>query len=158
MNLGAILASGLIATIVLTTTLAGCQWLGYSRMSLPFVLGTMLTSNHDHARVVGMAFHFFNGLVFALVYGLAFELIGAATVWIGAIGGLVHGSFALLVILPLVPAFHPRMATERQGPTPTRRLQPPGFLGLHYGRRTPIIGTIAHIIYGAILGGFYPGG
>ena len=152
MNLGAILASGLIATIVLTTTLAGCQWLGYSRMSLPFVLGTMLTSNHDHARVVGMAFHFFNGLVFALVYGLAFELIGAATVWIGAIGGLVHGSFALLIILPLVPTFHPRMATERAGPRSTSVLEPPGLFGLNYGAATPIVAVVAHLCYGAVLG------
>jgi hypothetical protein len=60
-----------------------------------------------------------------------------------------------LAILPLLPGLHPRMATERDGPTPTRQLQPPGFMGLHYGRQTPTVELIAHIAYGIILGVFY---
>ena len=40
--------------------------------------------------------------------------------------------------LPLIPGLHPRMASEYQGPTPTRQLEPPGFLALNYGRPTPI--------------------
>jgi hypothetical protein len=33
-------------------------------------------------------------------------------------------------------------------------LEPPGFLMLNYGRRTPFVTLIAHIAYGAIVGGF----
>ena len=34
------------------------------------------------------------------------------------------------------------------------RLEPPGFLMTNYGRRTPIVVLIAHVVYGAIVGGF----
>jgi hypothetical protein len=74
---------------------------------------------------------------------------------LGAIGGVLHGLFVLLVLMPLLPGLHPRMASERQGPTPTRALQPPGFLALHYGRQTPIVTLLAHIAYGALIGAFY---
>jgi len=36
-----------------------------------------------------------------------------------------------------------------------RQLEPPGFLGLHYGIQTPISIVLAHVAFGAVLGGFY---
>jgi hypothetical protein len=33
-------------------------------------------------------------------------------------------------------------------------LEPPGFLMLNYGRSTPIVSLIAHVLYGTIVGGF----
>ncbi len=54
-----------------------------------------------------------------------------------------------------MPALHLRMASEQHGPTPTRQLEPPGFLALHYGGRTPLSVILAHLIYGGILGTFY---
>ena len=56
---------------------------------------------------------------------------------------------------PILPALHPRMANEQYGPTIVRQLEPPGFLGLHYGWRTPLSVLLAHAIFGAILGAFY---
>jgi hypothetical protein len=47
------------------------------------------------------------------------------------------------------------MANEQGGPTVVRQLEPPGFLGLHYGTRTPISVFAAHALFGAILGAFY---
>jgi hypothetical protein len=47
------------------------------------------------------------------------------------------------------------MASEQQGPTLTRQLEPPGFLALNYGFQTPISVIIAHIIFGVVLGAFY---
>jgi hypothetical protein len=155
MSVGSILLWGFLATLVLTGTLAASQGLGLSRMSLPFMLGTLVTPDRSRAMLVGFGMHFMNGWLFALIYALVFESLCRATWWLGAVGGLVHGLFVLLVLLPLLPEVHPRMATERQGPTPTRMLQPPGFLALHYGRRTPLATLIAHIAYGAILGAFY---
>lgn len=55
----------------------------------------------------------------------------------------------------LIGDIHPRMASETTGPEPTRALEPPGFLTLNYGRRTPSITLIAHVAYGVILGAFY---
>jgi hypothetical protein len=155
MNLGDVVVWGFVATLLLSTLLAGSQALGQSRMALPFLLGTMLTSNRDRAAALGFGVHLVNGWLFAVVYAAAFESMGRATWWLGGAGGLLHGLVALLVILPFMPGFHPRMASERAGPTPTRLLQPPGFLGLNYGRRTPIIGLAAHISYGVVLGAFY---
>jgi len=99
--------------------------------------------------------HIVNGWLFALLYALAFESWRQATWWLGAGIGLVHGLFVLAVGMPIVPAMHPRMVSEYFGPTPNRQLQPPGFLALNYGRRTPIVALISHLVYGAILGAFY---
>ncbi|HEV7516854.1 MAG TPA: hypothetical protein VGR07_11190, partial [Thermoanaerobaculia bacterium] len=65
--------------------------------------------------------------------------------------------FVLTALMPLLPSLHPRMATEDYGPTPTRQLEPPGFLALNYGRRTPLITLGAHLVYGALFGALYGG-
>ncbi len=46
-------------------------------------------------------------------------------------------------------------ASEQQGPTVMRQLEPPGFLALNYGYQTPVSVLIAHLAYGVILGSFY---
>jgi hypothetical protein len=155
MNLPSILLWGFVATVVLTTVMAGSQGLGYTRMSIPFLLGTMVTPSRDRAMFVGLLVHMMNGWAFALLYALAFESWQQATWWLGAGIGLVHGLFVLTVGMPIVPAIHPRMVSEYFGPTPNRRLQPPGFLALNYGRRTPIVALASHLVYGAIMGAFY---
>jgi len=104
---------------------------------------------------VGFLVHLVNGWAFALLYGAVFESMGRATAWLGAGLGVTHGLVVLIALLPLLPGLHPRMASEHRGPEPTRALEPPGFLGLNYGRRTPLVTIIAHLVYGAILGGFY---
>jgi uncharacterized membrane protein YagU involved in acid resistance len=154
-NLPSILLWGFAATVVLSTLMAASQRLGLTRMSIPFLLGTMLTPHRDRAMFVGVLVHMTNGWVFALLYALAFESWAQATWWLGAGIGLVHGTFVLTVGMPLVPGMHPRMVSEYFGPTPNRQLQPPGFLALNYGRRTPIVAIVAHLVYGAILGAFY---
>jgi hypothetical protein len=117
--------------------MAVTQSLGVTRMSLPFMLGTMFTPDRDRARLIGFAVHLANGW------------------WLGAVIGLFHALFVLSAIMPILPSFHPRMASEQRGPTATRQLQPPGFLALNYGHRTPISVLLAHLIYGGILGAFY---
>jgi len=62
----------------------------------------------------------------------------------------------LTVVLPLLPFVHPRMATEYDGPTATRRIEPAGFLGLNYGWRTPFTTLLGHTLFGAVLGAAYP--
>ncbi len=155
MNPASILLWGFVATIVLSTVLSASQNLGFTRMSLPFLLGTMLTPNRDRAMLYGLLVHLVNGWLFALLYALAFESRGTANVWFGALTGFVHASFVLTVGMPIIPALHPRMVSEYFGPTPNRQLQPPGFLALNYGRRTPLVTVAAHLLYGAILGAFY---
>jgi hypothetical protein len=89
------------------------------------------------------------------VYAAAFESWRQASWWLGGAIGLVHALYVLVAAMPALPAMHPRMANEQQGPTPTRQLEPPGFMALNYGRRTPITVILSHIVYGGILGAFY---
>jgi len=146
---------GFVGTIVLTGLMSGSQSLGLTRMSLPYMLGTMFTPDRDRAKLIGFIVHVVNGWIFAIVYAAGFESWGRASWWLGTLIGLVHGSFVLLAGMPLIPAMHPRMASEQHGPTPTRQLEPPGVLGLNYGRRTPVSVLAAHVLYGGILGAFY---
>jgi|SRR5919108_2954165 hypothetical protein len=155
MNIGSILLWGFVATVALTSLMAVTHGLGWTRISIPFLLGTMLTPNRDHALVLGVAFHMLNGWAFAFLYAAVFESLGRATWWIGSMMGFGHGLFVLAVVMPMLPGLHRHMVSEYYGPTPNRRLQPPGFMALNYGRQTPIVTTAAHILYGAIIGAFY---
>jgi hypothetical protein len=154
-NLPSILLAGFSATVVLTTIIAAGQGFGFTRISIPFLVGSIFTPARDRAMVVGTALHFLNGLVFALFYALLFERLGQATWWIGGVFGFVHALFVLTIGMAVLPGLHPHMVSEYFGPTPNRLLQPPGFLALNYGRGTPVVTLIAHVIYGAIVGAMY---
>jgi hypothetical protein len=105
--------------------------------------------------LAGARTHHLNGWIFSLIYVAVFQSLGRSTWWRGAIFGLVQAILVLAVALPVLPALHPRVANEQYGPTVERQLEPPGFLGLHYGIRTPISVLVAHTIFDAILGAFY---
>jgi uncharacterized membrane protein YagU involved in acid resistance len=119
------------------------------------MLGSIFTPNRERAKLIGFVLHLMNGWIFSLAYVAAFHSWGRATWWAGAGIGLVQSIVVLTVVVSLLPSLHPRMASEEQGPTVTRQLEPPGFLALNYGYQTPVSVVIAHVIYGAILGGFY---
>lgn len=155
MNVRGTVLWGFVATVVLTGLMSGSQALGLTRMNLPYMVGTMATPNRERAKIVGFGLHFLNGWVFAAIYSAAFQGWRRATWWLGAAIGLVHSLFVLVTVMPLLPGMHPRMASEDQGPSPTRQLEPPGYLALHYGLQTPVSVIIAHVTYGGILGTFY---
>jgi uncharacterized membrane protein YagU involved in acid resistance len=146
---------GFVATVMLTLLMAGSQGFGLTRMNIPYLLGTIVTPDRDRAKLIGIVMHLLNGWMFALAYVLAFNALGSAGVAFGAFLGLLHGLFVAGVALPALPGLHPRMASEQRGPTVVRQLEPPGFLGMNYGIRTPVSIVLAHVIYGAFLGGVY---
>ena len=159
MNVASWLLWGFAATVVLTTMMAASQGLGLTRMNIPFMLGTIFTSDRDRAQPFGVAVHLVNGWILSLVYVAAFHLWPAGFPWpqwlVGASIGLVHAAFVLAVAMPVLPGVHPRMASATAGPQAQRRLEPPGFLALHYGVRTPISVVLAHVAFGTILGALY---
>lgn len=155
MNLGRWLMAGFAGTVVLTTLMAGSQGLGLTRMNIPYLLGTMVTPDRDRAKLYGVLIHLVNGWLFSLLYVAAFHAFGNHSWWFGAGIGLVHSAFVLTVGMPIMPAMHPRMASERQGPTVVEHLEPPGFLARNYGVRTPVSVVLAHVIFGALLGLLY---
>lgn len=143
---------GIIATAVMVSVMAASQNLGWSRLSMSFLIGSAFTGNRRSANVVGAVLYFIGGWLFAFFYYIFFAVLGKASGWVGALVGLVHGVLLLTILLPLMPYMHPRMASEYDGPSGERRLEPPGFLALHYGSRTPLAALIAHVLYGAVLG------
>ena len=156
MNVGAWLLWGFAGTVALTTILSASQGLHLTRMNIPFLLGTIFRSGSRSATRVGFLVHLANGWAFALVYVAAFHAWGGATWWRGVAIGIVHALFVLAGVMPVLPAFHPRMASSDEGPMAVRRLEPPGFFALNYGVRTPVSVIFAHLVFGAIVGAFYP--
>jgi len=155
MTLWGALAGGVVGTIVLTSALRLAQELGWTRMDIPLLLGTVFTDRRGQASVLGYAIHFGNGLVFALAYYGVFKAVGHAGWLLGAALGLAHEGLAGgALITVLLPAVHPRMGTPWSDAEETPILEAPGFLLMNYGRRTVIWTVLAHLAYGAIVGGF----
>ena len=147
------LAGGVLGTIAMTTAIRAASELGWTRMDIPFLLGTAVTSRRDRAQAIGYALHFVIGVIFALLYHIAFAATGGAGWVLGAAIGLLHGIFVgtalVSVMLPLV---HPRMGTPMSASDSTPLLEPPGFLLLNYGRMTPVVTLVSHVIFGAVVG------
>ena len=155
MNWPSSLLAGFVGTLVLTSLEAGAQQLHLTRMSIPYLLGAAFTASRDRAKVIGFFTHLLNGQVFALLYVALFRALGARGVWLGALFGALHSMIVLLVVIPILPSLHPRMASLHQGPTQMRQLEPPGPLALHYGVSTPAMVVVAHLVFGMVVGGLY---
>jgi hypothetical protein len=143
---------GLVATATLTAIMIAAQMAGLTRLYLPLLLGTLVTEDPDRARVAGFLIHLAVGEGFALGYAATFAQLDRATWWLGGLLGLVHVALALTVLVPLLAGVHPRIASERAGPSSTAALEPPGLAGLNYGPRTPLVAIVAHLAYGIALG------
>jgi hypothetical protein len=143
---------GLVATTALTAVMIAAQLSGLTRLDLPLLLGTIVTEDPDRARVAGFFIHLGIGEGFALGYAATFALLGEANWWLGALLGLLHAAVSLTVLVPLLSGVHPRIASERAGPSSTAALEPPGLLGLNYGVETPLVAIAAHLVYGIALG------
>ena len=155
MSLAASLAGGLVGTIVLTTALRAASEFGFTRMDIPFLLGTALTADRRRAKALGYAAHFGFGLLFAVVYWAVFAAVGEAGWLLGALLGAVHGLFAGgALVSVLLPVVHPRMGGDWTAAGESPLLEPPGFMLLNYGRSTPAVALAAHVAYGAIVGAF----
>jgi hypothetical protein len=153
-SLSSMVVWGFIATLVMTIIMQGAQGLGLSRLSLPFLAGTFFTGDRRRAVVVGFTVYVIGGWIFAFLYFLLFASLGVRTWWFGLATGLLHGLFLLVAVMPLLPFVHPRMASEYDGATMVKLLEPPGFMGLNYGYRTPMATLTGQALYGAVLGGF----
>jgi hypothetical protein len=149
------IAGGFAGTLVLTTALRMANELKLTRMDLPFLLGTALSDDRTRAKAVGYVLHFLAGVVFALIYYAIFLAIGRSGWLLGAIFGLAHGLFSGTALVNLLlPLVHPRMGTASTAAPSVALLEPPGFMMLNYGPRTPLISLAAHVLYGALVGGF----
>jgi hypothetical protein len=158
MSLVGALAGGFVGTVVLTTGLRLAQELGLTRMDIPLLLGTIFSQDRSRANLIGYALHFFNGLIFSLLYAGVFFAVGQAGWLFGAVLGLVHAAFAGgALVNVLLPALHPHMGTPWSDARESPILEPAGFMLRNYGRYTALATAVAHLAYGAIVGGFAAG-
>ena len=144
---------GLLATVAMTTVLQGAQGLGLSRLSLPFLAGTLFTDDRRRAMLVGLVVYMLGGWAFAFLYFALFASLGMFTWWLGLATGLLHGLFLLAAGLPTLASIHPRIASEYGSPIAEPLLEPPGFMGVNYGRQTPLTTLAGQAVYGTVLGG-----
>jgi hypothetical protein len=155
MSVSGALAGGFVGTLVLTTALRTANELGLTRVDLPFLLGTAVTGDRARAKAVGYLLHLAAGEMFALIYYAIFTAIDTSGWLLGALLGLLHGIVSATALVNiLLPAVHPRMGSTLSAANSNPVLEPPGFLLRNYGRGTPIATLVAHVAYGAIVGGF----
>ena len=146
---------GLAGTLVLTTILRAATELRLTRMDLPFLLGTALTSSRPLAKALGYLAHFGLGLLFGLGYLVLFDAIGHSGALLGAVFGVAHSLFAgSALVNVLLPIVHPRMGSAFSSARTSPLLEEPGFMMLNYGHATPVVMLVAHSAYGAIVGLF----
>jgi hypothetical protein len=151
----AALAGGFVGTILLTTGMRAATAFRLTRIDLPFLLGTAVTADRAKAKVVGYVLHFAFGLLFSLVYFALFAALDRAGFVLGALFGVAHALFAGTALVGiLLPAVHPRMGDDMTAAHSNPLLEAPGFMLLNYGRRTPLVAVAAHVLYGAVVGGF----
>jgi len=153
-----ILVWGVVATLAMNAIMFASQNFGWSRLNMPFLLGTMFTDDRRRASVIGFAVHFGNGLVFSLVYAGVFAAVDRAGWLFGLALGAVHAAFvgSGLVTL-LLPAVHPRMGDPFDAAGSAPLLEPPGFMLVNYGRSTMAITLALQLAFGAIVGAFAAG-
>jgi hypothetical protein len=124
-------------------------------MDLPFLLGTAFSADRTRAKALGYALHFAVGQFVAFIYYGIFTAIGHSGWALGALFGLLHGLFASTALVSvMLPVIHPRMGTSDSSAADRPLLEPPGFMMLNYGPRTPVATLLTHTAYGAIVGGF----
>ena len=95
MNWESWILSGFIATLALSTLLAGSQGFHLTRMNLPYLLGTIITPERERARLYGIFAHLLNGWVFSFFYVYIFEARHMVNWWFGLLIGL--GSCGIFV-------------------------------------------------------------
>ena len=137
--------------------LQGSQGLGLSRLSLPFLVGTFFTSNRKSSDVfIGFLVYVLGGWVFAIA---VFPVLRGNRHSDVVAGGAFSVSCTALFLLAAALAA-PSLCPSAHGPRSTTGprtkgyiLEPPGFFGLNYGRRTPLTTLLGQVVYGATLGG-----
>ena len=120
------IAGGAVGAVVLASGLRIAQELGWTRMDIPLLLGTIFTEDRRRANALGYLLHFANGIVFALAYFAVFEAVGRAGWLLGSGSGPSTQSSSEKAsrtssCRPSIRAWGRRGATPRRRPSSSRR-------------------------------------
>ena len=143
------LIAGLTGAVAMTVMMMMGKSMGMTTMDIALISGGMMTKDEEKARRIGMMIHLvvMGTIAFGIGYALlfqAFDSVGAATgLSIGAFHGLVVGMMAM----PMMGAIHPRMQPAAEG----FHLDSPGFMGVAYGKGTPVGLVMGHAVYGLVV-------
>ena len=99
-----IVVAGLAATAVITMLMYAGPVMGMLRMDIAQLLGSMVLPQGSAAFAMGMMVHFVMGIIFAIIYALAWQGLGLApNWWTGLIFGAVHAVVAAAGIAMMMP-------------------------------------------------------
>lgn len=141
--------AGVVGTAAFTVMGYAGPLIGFPKMDIATLLGTMFVSDPGAAFVPGMLMHFMIGLILALGYAFLFARWLPGEPWLrGTIYGLVPWLMAMVIVMPMMALVHPMV---RSGMMPD-----PGFFLVGMGTvMAPIGSLIGHLVYGAIVGAIY---
>src|SRR5436190_8171532 len=97
-----ILVWGFIGTLVMTSLLFISQNVGWSRLNMPYLLGSFFTGARHESNVLGFLLYMLGGWLFAFLYYLIFSAAGGSNWWIGGMTGFVHATLLLALALPML--------------------------------------------------------
>ena len=114
-----ILLTGLLATGVMSVTLYMIHWRGFAEADMIRAVGSIITRNEANALPVGIALHFFFGIVFAFVYVVIWSTLPIDAfshyVILGLISGFAHGLVVSFMLVVLVAEHHPLERFQQAG-------------------------------------------
>lgn len=128
--------AGIIATIGLEIVRITGFNLGGMPGDMPKLLGVLLLNQFANgpdvvSNIAGWSYHFWNGAAFGIIYSILF---GKGKIWLGTGYGVMMGIG--FMISPVVISLGV------------------GYFGVDFGIGFPITVTLAHIVYGTVLGWF----
>ncbi|MEU3199388.1 hypothetical protein [Streptomyces sp. NPDC006996] len=145
---GPALLAGLAGTVAMTAAMMMGRVMGMTSMDIALISGGMLSGDERRARLIGMGIHVvvMGTVVFGLLYAAVFHWFDSASWLVGLVTGLIHGLVVGAMAMPMMAAVHPRMRGTGDG----FRLDTPGFMGVRYGKGTPMGLLVGHAIYGVV--------
>lgn len=149
------LLPALIAGFVGTVAMTMGKSMGMTTMDIALIGGGMMSGDERKARRAGMFIHLIvmGTLVFGSIYAFLFQALESASWVTGLIVGVVHGAVVGIMAMPMMGAIHPRMMPAAEG----FQLDPPGIMGVNYGRGTPLGLLMGHAVYGVVVALVYSG-
>ncbi len=132
------LATGIVATALMTVVLYGIHWRGFANADMLRALGSLFTRSEANSLAPGIVLHFLMGIVFAFLYVGFWSALPLAALWsylaVGLIFGLGHGLVVSFALVILVAEHHPLQRFQNAG------------MGV------AIAHLLGHVIYGLTVG------
>ncbi len=158
------LIAGFLATVIMTLATEMASLRGATSMpSIPLLVGSFISGDHDLAMAVGSVLHYvvIGTVVNGAIYALVFSVTGAGLI-VAVLLGMVHGSL-IGVGLGWLKELHPRVvdrpAGERGAPVSVDRgdvvFNDPGMFGVGWGEMTPAVVVGAYVVYSLVFALIY---